>query len=380
MANAVDAYLAKIIRGLVDVWPADWHEEGQMLVWDRICFHGIASLVAEQISHGADWPGELKRKVIEEAQLQAFWEETHRNLLKKVFARLGRCEVDALVMKGTALAYSLYEEPCWRRRGDTDLLVNKTDLSVTREVLQAIGMVPRMDPQGLIFQETWLFDTGIGIIHPIDLHWQPNDSPVVQKVLRIDEVFAGSSSLPRLAPEAAAPPLPLTFIQCSINQAWHAMHGYLVDGIAQTGDGRLIWAWDNHLMARAFSQQDWERLVDISIDRGVAPIVLQALNLAAKGCDTDLPADVLSQLREAKGDPVIMQRMRESDQVELVKLDLRALTSPKAKIAFLLGQAFPNRRHLELKYPEQSSWPTLILHARRLGEAALRWLRPDKSR
>ena len=375
MAEIHDAFLASVVRGRQHKWPFDLTEEAHDQILDRIRFHGVASFISEHALQDCSWPNALKELIQEETRLQAFWEVSHRALLVQIYGILETKGIEALVMKGTALAYSLYADPAWRRRGDTDLLVRERQLNEAREVMRTVGLVRRHDPHGLFFQETWLFDTGIGIIHAIDLHWQPNDSPALQSVLRIDEFFDAVEPLPRLAHHAAAPDRVLTFLQGMLNQAWHAAHGYFVDGVRVEGQGRLIWAWDNHLLAESFGETEWHRLVQISTDRGIAAFALKALQLCQERYATMVPATVIRDLSAAPQKTKMVQRVIENYQISALLIDLQSLRSLRDKASFLLGHVLLSGEHLREKYPQSSTWPLSFLQVRRLSEVVGRWFK-----
>jgi hypothetical protein len=372
MVEALDRHLAAALRGEAVGWPDSHDGFATGAAWDRISFHGIAGLLAARPEVLSDWPEELRRSILDEARMQAFWEESHRQMLVALLAGLAGRGVEPLLMKGSALAYWLYPEPSARRRGDSDLLVGKPQLATTRAVLAGLGFTRRDDPHGLFFQETWLLDTGIGLIHAIDLHWQPTDSPALQKVLRVEEFFARPMALPRLSPHARAPHRVLTFLHGAINQASHAADGYYVDEQRLYGGGRLVWAWDNHLLAGQFGHAEWAELTELAITRDIAPVVLSALLLAQAACHTDCPDGVLAQLRAAPQDTILVKHIQNTNRISAFQTDYRALDSFGAKLSFALGHALADPRHLRRKYPGSAGWPIVFLHLRRIAEAALR--------
>lgn len=372
MTEAIDQYLARTLRGGGNEWPFAAEIEA---VWGRIQFHGVAGLLAGQMSSLADWPDDLQHRVKQEAQLQAFWEESHRSVLANLVEGLAQQGVRSLVMKGTALAYSIYDDPSVRRRGDSDLLIRQSQIEVARGQLQARGFIPRTKLHGLFFQETWLHDTGIGFVHAVDLHWQVNDSPAFQRALPVEEFFASARALPRFSPSAAMPGPAHTFLQGAINQASHSARGYYVEGDRVAEAGRLIWACDNHLLSRAFVQTDWEELVQISLARGLAPLCLEALELAQSGFATPMPATVMESLRAAPGNSGLANQLRQTNRYRTFSADLAAIETLRAKWSFIVGHALPVPVHLRKKYPGQAHWPLGILHLRRWAEGAFDWVR-----
>ena len=374
LAGQFDRHLAATLRGAAGAWPFDSSADYSAL-WKRVQFHGIAGLLAEKLASLHDWPDELRAQVREEARMQAFWEESHRVMLVTLLDGLAERGVRALLMKGSALAYALYAEPSTRRRGDSDLLVAKADLAATRAVLTAQGFTRREDPHGLFFQETWLVDTGIRLVHALDLHWQPSDSPALQKVLPVGEFFARAQGVPCLAPHAEMPGLVQTFLQGSLNQAWHACKGYFVGDERVVAGGRLIWGWDNRLLAEAFSDDDWCALAEVAVERGVAPLCLAALDLARDVGGPVAPEHVRGQLSAVQFNTALVRHLSEKNRIRAFITDFIAIPSLRDKSRFVLGHALPETRHLHGKYPQSTGWPTPLLHIRRIAEAAWRLAR-----
>lgn len=371
---AFDSHLAAILRDETPAWPFADAGPGPEL-WGRVQFHGIAGLLAGRIGALAGWPDALRAKVREEAQVQAFWEESHRAMLTELVEELAQRGVPSLLMKGSALAYSLYAQPWTRRRGDSDLLVAEAQLGATRAVLAEQGFTRRDDPHGLFFQETWLGNTGIGLVHAVDLHWQPSDSPALQTVLRADKFFASRQPLARLSASAAMPGLVLTFLQGALNQAWHGAKGYFVGDERLAAGGRLIWAWDNHLLAGALSENQWAELAEMAIARDVAPLCLAALQLARDTLRTSVPEDILQRLRDAPSETNLVIHLNNTNRITAFFTDLGSIRSPSAKYRFVLGHALPDAVHLRRKYPRSAGWPLPLLHLRRMAESALRLVR-----
>lgn len=361
---ALCAQLSAAMRGTVaDALPVDPDH-----AFDAIRFHGIAGLLARQPAAMAQWPEALRILIGQEARLLGLWEATHRMALLPLLAALAEASVAVVAMKGTALAYSLYAEPSARQRGDTDLLIAPADLARARRCLADAGFSRKQSPHGLMFQESWLHDSGIGFVHAVDLHWQPSDSPVLQRILPAAVFFEDSVPLPRLAEWVRASDPVLTFIQGAINQAWHQARGYFVGEARIIGGQRLIWAYDNHLLAGGFSPADWDRLAELATTRGLAPVVAAALAHANAACATKVPETVRARLAAAPQSGDLLHYLQTTHLIGTFWQDLRATTGLGARLAFLMAHAFPDADHLREKYPHASRWPLPLLHLRRWAE------------
>jgi len=339
----------------------------------RAEFHGIAVLLARTAQDFTAWPALVRQCLQVEIRLVGLWEEMHRTVITRLIAALAAAAVPTLVMKGTALAYLYYDDPSARRRGDTDLLIHPRDLDRTRRLLTAHGCFRRDDPHGLFFQETWEVDCGLGLIHSIDLHWEPADRPVLQQVLRAGEFWAASIPVPRLSVDARAPDPVLMLVHGAINQAWHVARGFFVDGERIIGGRRLIWSVDYARLAARFSVADWERLANFCRDRQVSALVHGAL----AGAQTDIgfapPPGRLAQLAGDTRPSPAARYIQAPDRIGDMWADVRDADTLAMKIKFIASMIFAPRSHLENKYPQAAHWPTAALQLRRYG-GALAWL------
>ena len=378
--SAIDSFLRKSLRqiraGDTAPWPVAWTSQpGSLGVWERIEFQGVALLFHAASGKLQDWPQQLLDRIGEEARLMALWEATHRRALAKLIEALASQDIDSVLMKGTAIAYSLYDDPAARRRGDSDLLVQPEDMDRVRSVLEECGWYRNDDPHGLTHQEGWLFDSAGAFTHALDLHWETSDRPAICSVLPRADLFASRQQLPALCPAAERAEIPLILIHEAINQKWHETRGYWTDQGRIKGARRLIWSVDFDLMANAMTDNEWQRLIELCAKHGIGPLILEALKNAQDDLEIRLPSEPLCELASQPHKPEIMEYFAASDDFDEFLLKLRDAPGWKARIDLVLDRGFPPPQHLRSKYPQQASWPTAALQARLLMEAAGRMIR-----
>ncbi|AWW72915.1 hypothetical protein CD351_00570 [Erythrobacter sp. KY5] len=380
---SVDLFLTRTVRAVRQCEQAawvftdqiDWHD-----VWLRIEYHGIAFLLHDTLAQLVDWPSALIERIAEEARLITLWEATHHKLVSRAVRELAEQDVVSVMLKGTALAYSLHAEPAIRRRGDTDLLVRPEDLGQTREVLARLGWERRVEPHGLYFQEGWTHEAAGFFVHSIDLHWKPVDRPVLHDVLPLEMVFQGKIPLPRFDETAFRPDTVTMLLNAVINQKWHAENGYFSEDGRVSSQRRLIWSIDFDLMARSMQDADWATLTDHCVAEGIAPLVAEALIGVSRDLGTPLPRLVETRLKAAKLAPDLEAYFNDHDTLAQFRLDLSHTRGAGSKAKLLLSRAFPPRRHLMERYPEARGWPTIALQGRMLIETAARLVRQRPSR
>lgn len=243
-----------------------------------------------------------------EAVARTMWELRHRHVLSLLLQALAAAGISCVAMKGTALAYDLYEEPSLRPRGDTDLLIAPADLQRTRAILEAQGFVAFYDQAAEAdagrSQEPWTFPAPGGSSHDVDLHWQPLNGPSLEAVLPTAEALAGAVPLPRLCPEALALSHPHSLLHACVHRARHILSPYFSGGVAHYGGDRLIWLCDIDLLVKAMSPQDWEIVLDRAETAGIGPVCHGALADAGRLLGTTPPEAVLERLASLPPGPL----------------------------------------------------------------------------
>lgn len=383
-SEKADRYLAACVRAVLanapcPPWPFALSDtQATRLLPARARFHGISVLLA-QAPHGlAQWPEIAAKPVRDEMRLSGIWEELHRTRIVQLFEKLANAGVEMIVMKGTALAYLHYPDPAVRRRGDTDLLIRAKDRALTRTVLEAAGCFACENPLGIYFQETWMFDGGAGLHHMIDLHWEPVDHAILQRVVNAQQYWQNPVPVPRLSPHVSAPDKIIMLIHGAINQASHARRGIFVDGDRVYGNHRLIWSVDYAHITRSFDREDWERLADYCKTHDAAAIVYAALDGARRDLGMQVPDDIMSQLATHGTKSLTTQYYQSHSVIIDFMLNVRFARTMASRWEMLTSMIFPSRGHLDTKYPQASRWPTYSLHVRRIAEALLRLARGER--
>ena len=379
----IDSFLAGAVRALHRQSEAGWTLTSDALwtdVWTRIEFHGLPLLLHENAEFLIRWPDQLLEQIAEEARLMVLWETTHKHVVTTLLDALSEAQIGTVMMKGTALAYSLHDDPAIRRRGDTDLLIQPRHKQRTRELLADLGWYRKPDPHGLNYQEGWLHDAAGFFSHAVDLHWEPSERAVLQSVLPLDRFFEKRQPLPHFHHAAYRPDWAIMVLHGAINQKWHEVHGYDTQNGRLVGGRRLIWSVDFALLVAAMRDEDWDDLSLHCLQNGVAPLVAEVLRDAAADLAFDLPDARMARLENATLDPDVITYFHELDGLSQFLLDLRKSSSISAKAHLLGSRMFPPRDHLIEKYPAAQKWPTLALQGRMIAETAGRILRKAVTR
>ena len=137
--DSVKAWLAAVVRG-AEPGAMPPNEAGLL---DAAQAEGVLALCHHQLRRSPTWTAysETLREAMTRHAYQAVAVELMRAAeLRDVLAALAQADLPVLLLKGAALAYTLYPEPHLRDRCDTDLLLpSREEAEQAWRVLQTLG-------------------------------------------------------------------------------------------------------------------------------------------------------------------------------------------------------------------------------------------------
>ncbi|PIV33793.1 MAG: hypothetical protein COS34_05860 [Lysobacterales bacterium CG02_land_8_20_14_3_00_62_12] len=274
---------------------------------------GVAALLyahADQPSASADhW---LKPA----AQMLALRELAHQAALSTVSAQLLKHSIPCLLIKGEALARSLYSTPAVRSRSDIDLWVDHQQLGPLQSILCQLGY-PAVKQ---IVQHYARFEVvhGQATPYPIgfDLHVRPFFRPRLLDERPFAAVWQDASVLAEL-PGLRVPAASDSFLIAALH-------------LARNPHKRWIWLYD----IDQFCQREpaaVQRAGQQSVDWGYAALVADALRRAEQVFGTTPP---LPLPRAVRFEPSA-QLLRPQSRLAALGRDLRLLPNWRARGQFL---------------------------------------------
>lgn len=371
--TAQEGLLSAVLRGDAARWPAA-ADAGpapafveSVAFLDAVAWHGIQPLVARQIRRGAlcDAPDGVRQPLARAAVQHAAVEARTSVEVRRVIDALARAGVPALVMKGTALAYTIYPHPCLRSRTDTDLLVRNADRAAADRVFEALGYDTLNMTRGehLLLQRSFHRTDPLGIRHVFDVHWKIAAPPSVWGMTGWEALARAATPVPALGGHARA----LGDADALILSCVHRVaHHY--------DNPRLIWLYDIHLLAAKLGEDGVRQLLQ-PLEAGVAGMCVHGLLLAQERFATRLPVDVGSGLAPGSHDAVgrfDRQGMRAGHLLS----DLRALPAWQPRLQLLREHLFPPADYVKRRYGVSSSLTLPALYLHRILTGALKWVRP----
>lgn len=369
--HALDALICAALRGEAPAWPADGDSTLADGIFARAHYHGVTVLLAEHVGRLPGWPPTLREAVKAEAVARHCWEAQHRLVIGEALAALRGRGIEAVAIKGTGLAYTLYGEPAWRIRADSDLIVAEGDGERAANVLRDVGFMRSGGVSMTVasHQDDYVTTRG-GNQHTIDLHRRLANQETISRLLTYEELRGGAVPAPALGRDAlVAGPVHALAIAC-LHRATHRTSPYYVDGTAHYDGDRLIWLYDIHLLAGSLSAADWRELALLATSKGLGATCLDGLDAASARLGTTVPAGVRGALDQA-GEP--LARYLASGPLAQGWQDLAAIRGASGRLRFLREVVLPPASYMRAKYRDAGfTWLPWLYGRRALGGIARR--------
>ncbi len=273
--------------------------------------------------------------------------------------------VDALLLKGAALAYTHYPEPHLRPYADVDLLIRRDDLERAAAMLAEIGYTRDVEADAELWtgQRHYLKTSTAGPVM-VDLHWRVANPLAFADALAFDEVWPRAVAVPALGPHARTlSPADSLLLACLHRVAHH--HDRV----------ELLWLWDIHLLVSRMSDDELALFASGAIRAKLGVVCARGLTLARECFATAVPVDVLSALEAADGEPSAAFVGASFSPFDVARADMAALSSWRARAGLAREHLFPPASYMRERYPR---WPAALLpiaYVHRMLRGAPRWLR-----
>jgi hypothetical protein len=328
---------------------------------ERSAYHGVQALVYERLHQIPDWPDDIRAALRQQAIDQAIWELRHQDVIAEALAALADAGVRPVLLKGTALAYLHYPGPAQRTRCDTDLIVPVQVRRVAMKVLQALGFVRVLELGELMsYQACMTREVSSGGQHTIDLHWKINNSELLSRLFRYEELLAAARPVPALSTRAlAVDPVRALLIAC--------MHLAVDRQAYQYRGDRLIWLYDIHLLALGLERAQWSDLVRLAAAKGLRAVCLDGIEQARARFTTPIAPEVLAAL-SAAGPAELPAAYLDANHLRRRWIDFWTLDDPLARLVYLRQLAFPPAAYMRERFPKsQVAWLPWLYLRRAVG-------------
>lgn len=360
--------LRRVFSGQDAPWPADLSAE---VFFQETAAQGMAPLLFRRISkqNCSDWPSDLLARLKETALRQAAAElrvEADLRTLLQAFAQAG---IQPLLLKGTALAYSLYPEPWLRPRCDTDLLVAEAEREKAAALLQGMRYAPLLEENmDYVSAQKSYSKTGPGIRFNYDLHWQiSNTNRQFSRSFADEHLIAAAVPVSALGEHARTLSKIDSLLYACFHRAGHFSH---------SGD-RLIWLHDIHLLCQSLTDEEAETFCAKARRLEITALCADAIAVTKSWFNTELSARLAALTQEKTDKETFASLLKPGGRQVGIKhhalLELKALPTWQERIRFLFQNAFPPPEFMRWRYNETSPLP--LLYLKRFAEAVYIFLK-----
>jgi hypothetical protein len=330
--------------------------------------HGVHLVLAGTLtSHelATGWGRELLRELRTAAAFQVRRDDLLRGLLDALSAD----GILPLVLKGAALAHTLYDQPWERPAADIDLLIDRADRERSETILRTDGWLrdPESNAELASTQRHYSKTLPSGRTEFVDLHWKIANPPLFADVLAYGDLASRAVPIGVLGSGArTAAEEDALLLACVHIAAHHAEQP------------RLVWLLDVHRLGERLTAAHEARFLSLVESRGMRAVTRYVLDAAAR-C---FGGARVTALAEAIGTAPAVERsaqvLRPLSRAMLVRADLAALGSWRDRVALLREHLFPSTEYLRTVYP---GWPTALLPVaalHRIVAGAPKWLRSPR--
>ena len=339
--NAAKLCLAKLLRGDD---PGALPDEKVLLKAAQA--EGVTALCHDHLRHSPIWEAcseSLRASLTQITYQEAALEMLRAEELRKVLALLAEHGLPVLILKGAALAYTLYPKPHLRSRCDTDLLLpSREEAERVWQLLQLLGY-QRIEPipGNLINYEftCYKFDSR-KLTYTLDIHWRVSNSTLFAERFTFNELFNDSLPVLTMGPHAYCLSLHHAFLLA-------AMHRFL--NIHMGTANRLIWLNDIHKLTQLCNEKCWKQIIALAKERSLCGPCLNTLRNAQEWLATYLPDAILDELQTGANREGFNPR-HASTRWSLELLTFRKLPSNLIRLRWLIQHLFPATACIHNRY------------------------------
>jgi hypothetical protein len=275
-----------LILGRAAPWRALGATVGEVL--ETCETHDVTNLLHERLRRSGElWPTDVLDALERAARAATAREILRRKQIATAIAALHHAGVTPVLLKGTALAYTIYPEPAARPRGDTDLIIRREDVARVKRVMGELGYAATNYCDGeLLFCQFEMARTDeFGIDHAFDFHWKISTQAIFADALSYDELLAESMPVAALGPHARGAGRVHALLLACIHPAMH-----------HRCEERLLWLYDTHVLASSLGRNELERFANLAIEKKIGAVSAHELERSRARFETALPASLIQRL------------------------------------------------------------------------------------
>jgi hypothetical protein len=304
---------------------------------------------------------ELRQAVVVEA--------IHERALQRVVDRFACAGIDALLLKGAGLAYTVYSTAYLRPRADIDVMVAHAALERAESTLAASGWTRPAEPDGDLItgQRHYRLAAPAAVPEHLDLHWKVANPQLFCGAVAFDELLARSVPVATLGPHARTLSIPDALFVACLHRVAH--HQDAID---------LLWLWDIHLLASRLSVEERTQFMGLAARASMRAVCARGLELSSARFRTLGATALIAALQPRPGaQPELSAQFLGGHlrQVHLLQTDLLRLAGWRARLALIGQHLFPSAAYMRSTYPRCPTAMLPLAYVHRIVRGTPKWLR-----
>lgn len=356
------SYLLSLTRGETPVLPnlsdTEWKKMVQSLEPHRISpliYSKIMSLQPAQQP-----PEEIVSQLKQEYYRSKISTVLSEEQLKEIVDQFKKDEIRLIVLKGSALARSIYSDPALRQGCDIDILVHPQEVQKARKSLESIGYICKekcYEISKKLYNEEVFINPSRKHYKMVEVHWNLYTSCDVD----IGQFFDRS--------------VPIEARDCSF-EILNPVDALLYNGLHMVmhhdSDVRLTWIFDADLLARSLqSPEDWQRLQNNSVLYGATRSIQVSLEMAKLWTGLELPPtyeDLSRWPQPGKAEQAALDHMylsRSELMLDNIRFTWYCSTKLHEKVLLIIYLIFPPAEMIRNEFPGAPGWMLPVNYIRR---------------
>ena len=315
------------------------------------------------------WPVSARAALGEYLRQHLVLESIRQRELVRTVGAFAEAGVDMLLIKGAALAYTVYPAPHLRPRDDTDVFVRHDDLHRAGQVLLACGYerIEEPDAELASTQRHYSLVDGAGLRHIVDLHWRIAIPRVFAGALTFEDAWPRAACVPALAASARTLGIADALLLACLHRVAH--HHDAPD---------LLWLWDIHLLAARLGNADRDVFAAAAARAGICQVSVRGLQLArdhfGSRVETIVAALETARAGEEEASAAFLGGL---SKVGELRADWRALPGWRTRLRLLREHLFPPASHMRALHGPHAFLPWI--YCRRILRGAPAWFKRPRS-
>ena len=338
----IDEFLCRALRGEPACWDTLGPVESEVFL-SRCRHHGIVALLFHRLNDTVawqGWPPGLRQEFVKASKAGVAHDLLRAHYLKQLIGRLSELGIPCILLKGEALAASMYGQPGVRTRSDIDLFIRIQDILVVRQTMLELGY-RIASPVYKSHQFTVVRPGDESLNIRFDIHWRMLNAPRFARVLSFEEAYRGSLVHPGVSPARILDQQDALMLAC--------LHRF---GNERHDRDRLIWLYDIHLLVSAMSTNDLTVFAAKAVQDNIQESCSDALEKSRQCFATDVPNGVLSTLR-LPARPESFKAYFSYSQLALLIDDIWLLPGVRSRFEFLREFLIPPADYLLNRYGKE---------------------------